>query len=290
MYRDFFGYEHPITCSAMTCVSDINLAIACAKAGIVPSLTTAPFESQLKKLPSELDKFTQERGHCRLILGVAIPDSSLLETFILKLIEKYKISHCELIHTDLNNDRNFIERLRELDCFIMRKVAIVNNKTFGFDALVLNGTESAGYSHNLKTKDFFDIQKQFISADKLIPSGGIASKAQIDYYMNSGALAVSIGTLFAMSEESSIDISTKKRMLEKTSNDLSRMKLSGLQGLIYRDIEPEQKRRRTIDKRLYEGVSGNLERGVIFAGTGIDFTNELLPVQEIVRRLTTDDS
>jgi NAD(P)H-dependent flavin oxidoreductase YrpB (nitropropane dioxygenase family) len=289
MHKEFFGYEHPIVCSAMTCVSDINLAIACAKAEIVPSLTTAPFELRLKQLQFELDKFTQEMNHCHLILGVAIPDNPTLENFIVKLIEKYKISHCELIE-NANSDKKFVERLRELNCSVMKKVATIETKNLGFDALVLNGTESAGYSHNLKTKDYFNVQKQFVPANKLIPSGGIASKAQIDYYINSGALAVSVGTLFAMSEESSIDISTKKTMLEKTSSDLSRMKLSGLQGLIYRDIEPEQKKKRTIDKRLQRGVSGNLEEGVIFAGTGIDFTNELLPVQEIVRRLTADDS
>jgi enoyl-[acyl-carrier protein] reductase II len=289
MHKEFFGYEHPIICSAMTYVSDINLAIACAKAGIVPSLTTAPFESQLKKLPSDLDKFTQEMGHCRLILGVAIPDSSILETFILRLFEKYKISHCELIE-NANSYKSFVKRLRELNCSIVKKIAMIEQRSSKVDALVLNGIESAGYSHNLKTKNFFNVQKQFTPPGMLIPSGGIASKEQIDYYINSGALAVSIGTLFAMSEESSIDISTKKTMLEKTANDLSRMKLSGLQGLIFRDIEPEQKKKRTIDKRLHEGVFGNLDRGVIFAGTGIDFTNELLPVQEIVRRLTTNDS
>jgi enoyl-[acyl-carrier protein] reductase II len=290
MHKEFFGYEHPIICSAMTYVSDINLAIACAKAGVVPSLTTAPFETKIKQLHSDLDLFSEQMGHCRLILAIAIPSNSILRTFILKLIERYKISHCEII-TGSNTDESFITQIRELNCLVIKKIASVHRahrKFSEFDALVLNGTESAGYSHNIKTKDYFNIQKEFIPAHKLIPSGGIASKDQLDYYINSGALAVSIGTLFAMSEESRIDISTKKVMLEKTSNDLSRMKLSGLQGLIFRDVEPEQKEERTIDVRLNQGVIGRLNRGVIFAGTGIDFTNELLPVQEIVNRLVND--
>jgi NAD(P)H-dependent flavin oxidoreductase YrpB (nitropropane dioxygenase family) len=132
------------------------------------------------------------------------------------------------------------------------------------------------------------IQRNITPDVPIIASGGISTKAQIKEYLDAGALAVSIGTLFAMSEESPIALSTKKVMIEKTSHDLSRMKLSGLQGIVRRDVEKNDDQVRPIDYRLRKGITGELDNGVIFAGTGIDQINEILPVQEIVRRLTND--
>ena len=80
-HKEFFGYEHPIICSAMTCVSDINLAIACAKAGVVPSLSTAPGRDKIPTLQSTIATFYKEFGHCKLILGLVNPVFGTTEDF-----------------------------------------------------------------------------------------------------------------------------------------------------------------------------------------------------------------
>lgn len=274
----------------MNGVSDVNLAIACAKAGIVPSITMAPLDWYLEKLPSFLEKFREELGHCKLIIGVTIPiQYEDLVTYVLRLVEKYEIAFCEFIFlTNPDKHDSFIEKLHALNCKVLRKQVTAFRNQDGFDALITCGSESAGYSNTLSTKKLFVIQRNTTPNAPIIASGGIATRAQVNEYLELGALAVSIGTLFAMSEESPIAASTKKIMIEKTSRDLSRMKLSGLQGIVQRDVERNDDQVRPIDYRLKKGITGELEDGVIFAGTGIDQINEVLPVQEIVRRLTND--
>jgi enoyl-[acyl-carrier protein] reductase II len=290
MHKDFFGYEHPIICSSMNGVSDINLALACAKAGIVPSLTMAPITWYLDKLPSYLERFRDELGHCNLILGVIIPVRyEELEDYILRLVEKYEISHCEFIFlTDPDKHDSFVKKLHDLRCKVLRKQVVAFRERNEYDALITCGNESAGYSDTLSTKKLFVIQRTVTPDVPVIASGGISTRAQIKEYLDLGALAVSIGTLFAMSEESTIALPTKKVMIEKTSRDLSRMKLSGLQGIVRRDVEKDDDQDRPIDYRLKKGILGDLDDGVIFAGTGIDQINKILPVQEIVNRLVND--
>ena len=290
MHKEFFGYEHPIICSSMNGVSDINLAIACAKSGIVPSLTMAPLEWYLKKLPSYLEKFRDELGHCNLILGVFIPtEYEGLENYVLSLVKKYEITHCEFTSL-INHDKHdfFVKKLHDLNCKVLRKQLTVSKQRNNFDALITCGFESAGYSMTLSTKKLFVVQRITTPDVPIVVSGGISTKSQINEYLNLGALAVSIGTMFAMSEESPIALSTKKVMIEKTSSDLSRMKISGLQGIICRDVEKNDEQTKPIDYRLKKGITGELDDGVIFAGNGIDQINEILPVQEIVRRLTQE--
>jgi NAD(P)H-dependent flavin oxidoreductase YrpB (nitropropane dioxygenase family) len=274
----------------MNGVNDVNLAIACAKSGIVPSLIMSPLKWYIEKLPSYLEKFRDELGHCNLILGVTIPKQyDILEKYVLDLVEKYQITHCEFVFVmDPYNHDSFIKKLHDLNCKVLRKQVTVFRKQDNFDALITCGSESAGYSDTFSAKKLFVIQRNITPDVPIIASGGISTRAQIKEYLDAGALAVSIGTLFAMSEESPIALSTKKVMIEKTSHDLSRMKLSGLQGIVRRDVEKNDDQDRPIDYRLRKGITGELDNGVIFAGTGIDQINEILPVQEIVRRLTND--
>jgi len=289
MHKEFFGYDYPIICSSMNGVSDINLAIACAKAGIVPSLIMSPPEWYIEKLPLYLEQFRSELGHCNLILGITITkEYNLFERYVLDLVEKFQISHCEFIFVmDPDNHDSFIRKLHDLNCKVLRKQVTVFKRRNNFDALIVCGTESAGHSVNLSSKEIFVTQKTTTPEVPVIASGGISTKTQIEEYLNLGALAVSIGTLFAVSEESPIAKSTKKVMIEKTSHDLARMKHSGLQGLIYTDVEKIDEK--SINYRLKKGIMGDLDDGVIFAGIGIDQANEILPVSEIVRRLTSNN-
>lgn len=278
-YKDFFGYEHPIICSAMTCVSDINLAIACAKAGVVPSLSTAPGRDKIPTLQSTVAAFYKEFGHCKLILGLVNPVFGTTEDFellIIELVRKYKISHVEYIEMRYSDE--FVKRLNDLGCKVIVKHAQEHLLRIKCDAVVLKGNEAAGFCSTSPLKQVFMDQIQKTNVP-IIVSGGIATKEQIDFYMNNGALAVSIGTLFAASCESRIAESTKLEMIKKTSSDISYLKDSPLRGLIYRNEKD------TSSHALERAVQGNFENGHIFVGTGIDYVKEILPVQEIVNRL-----
>jgi NAD(P)H-dependent flavin oxidoreductase YrpB (nitropropane dioxygenase family) len=277
-HKEFFGYEHPILCAAMTCVTDIKLALACAKAGIIPSLTTAPTNVCVPRLDDDLTKFRKEMGHCKLVLGLAGPTSlgTEFEDFIVHMVKKHKITHVEKVQ--MLHSKNFIRKMHDLGCLVINKHSRSEMSKNVYDAHTINGTESAGYGSELNLNDLF-IQLRHSTEERLIPSGGIATKEQIDYYIQNGALAVCIGTLFAASEESRVAKETKQEMIERTSQDLRFLSYSMQRGIIYKDENDVRSR------ALRKGVEGDIKNAHIFAGTGIDHIKEILPVQEIVNRL-----
>lgn len=275
-HKEFFGYEHPILCAAMTSVSDVKLAIACAKAGIVPSLSTAPTNICVPRLDDDLKTFRDEMGHCRLVLGVAGPVEINLEDFVVHLVKKYKISHVEKIQ--MLHSKDFVKKMHDLGCLVIQKLPALISEQSEYDAITLNGFESAGHGSELTLRNMFHAQKNK-TKDRLIPSGGIATKEQIDYYMENGALAVCIGTLFAASEESRIAKETKREIVERTSKDVKFLSYSKQRGLIYKDENDY------FGRGLGRAVEGDFQSGHIFVGTGIDHVKEILPVQEIVNRL-----
>lgn len=277
-HKEFFGYEHPILCAAMTCVSDVKLAIACAKAGIIPSLSTAPTNVCIPRLDSDLKAFREEMGHCKLVLGLAGPASlgDEFENFVVHLVKTHKITHVEKIQMVHSGD--FIKKMHDLGCLVITKQTRSPLTRNMYDAVTLNGFESAGFGSEMTLKEIFHKAKENTS-ERLIPAGGIATKEQIDYYMDNGALAVCIGTLFAASEESSIADVSKQLLIEKTSADIKSLTYSKQRGLVYKDGDDY------LGRNLKKAIEGDYENGHIFVGTGIDYVKEILPVQEIVNRL-----
>ena len=278
-HTEFFGYEHPIVCAAMTCVSDVNLAIACAKAGVVPSLSTAPGRDKIPTLQKTVGEFYREMGHCKLVLGLIKPVFGTLEDFenlVIELVRKYKISHVEYV--EMKYSFEFVKKLNDLGCKVMVKHAQPSLLRVKCDAITLKGNEAAGYSSTLPLKEVFMEQINKTNVP-IIASGGISTKEHIDFYINNGAIAVSIGTLFAASLESRIAEATKLEMIRRTSDDISYLADTPFRGIIYRN-EPDGS-----SHALERAVQGNFNSGHIFVGTGIDQVKEILPVQEIVNRL-----
>lgn len=263
----------------MTCVSDVNLAIACAKAGVVPSLSTAPGRDKIPTLQKSVGEFYREMGHCKLVLGLIRPVFGTIEDFenlIVELVRKYKISHVEYV--EMKYSYEFVRKLHDLGCKVMVKHAQPSLLRVKCDAITLKGSEAAGYSSTVPLKEVFMEQKNNTNVP-IVVSGGIATKDQIDFYIQNGALAVSIGTLFAASQECRIAESTKLEMIRRTSADISFLADTPFRGLIYRN-EPDGS-----SHALERAVQGDIKNGHIFVGTGIDHVKEILPVQEIVNRL-----
>jgi hypothetical protein len=118
----------------------------------------------------------------------------------------------------------------------------------------------------------------------IIPSGGISTSEQVNYYMAHGAMAVGIGTLFAASEESPVSLETKLKIVDSTSEDLKRIGKLNHQGLLFKNIENDDNNN---NQSLRQGMN-NPSNGCIYAGAGIDSVTEILPVKEIVQRLVSN--
>ena len=270
----------------MNGVSDLKLALACQKAGIVPSLVPYTYPD-FKHFFIELEKYKETQGDVIVALRMT-------EVVDLRLINKLMtsgITHIELLEydqSDLTEDNiNAINKLRNYGIKILLKILTHTDIDLYkniIDAVTIKGPEAAG-----RSDDGIDLIAEVNSIRsnypniKIIVSGGIKSNTDIQKYISAGAHAVGIGTLFAMSKESSVSIETKNKLLKLTNNDIGRLANGARQRAVIFDEQSSD------DFNNTKGLTLGLKTGTtghIFVGNALSEINEILSVQEIVDHLT----
>jgi NAD(P)H-dependent flavin oxidoreductase YrpB (nitropropane dioxygenase family) len=275
-----FNSRYPIVCSPMNGVSDLKLAIACAQAGIVPSLFLHPF--------TNLDDFSKSVTEVLLHCSNIHVSSSLKDiTTNADLIKKLGITHIEILEFE-NNDvsidnKRIINDLRATGIKVILKILlthVIDQFIDIIDAVTIKGSEGAGRSaKDIKLEDvILDIKIKYPSL-KIIASGGVKNKSDIESLLSLGACAVSIGTLFALSKESPISDTVKDKLLQSTSDDIRRLKTGARQRAIIFDEQSADDFNNT--NGLYSGLRTGTT-GHIFVGNALDSITEILSVQEIV--------
>lgn len=264
----------------MNGVSDLKLAIACAQAGIVPSLFLHPF--------TNLDDFSKSVTEVLLHCSNIHVSSSLKDiTTNADLIKKLGITHIEILEFE-NNDvsidnKRIINDLRATGIKVILKILlthVIDQFIDIIDAVTIKGSEGAGRSaKDIKLEDvILDIKIKYPSL-KIIASGGVKNKSDIESLLSLGACAVSIGTLFALSKESPISDTVKDKLLQSTSDDIRRLKTGARQRAIIFDEQSADDFNNT--NGLYSGLRTGTT-GHIFVGNALDSITEILSVQEIV--------
>jgi len=269
----------------MNGVSDLTLALACQKAGIVPSLIPYAY-SDFKQFFIALSEYKTTQGDIIVALRLAeVVDARLTD----KLMTS-GITHIELLEyatSDLTEKNiNILNKLQVHGIKIVLKILThleIESFKDVIDAVTIKGPEAAGRSEediDLIT-EINHIRNKYPSI-KIIVSGGIKNNSDITKYITAGASAVGIGTLFAMSKESSIPQHVKNKLLQASSSDISRLKSGAQQRAI---IFTEQS---LDDFNNTAGLNIGLQSGSnghVFMGNAIDFVTEIRSVQEIVDQL-----
>jgi NAD(P)H-dependent flavin oxidoreductase YrpB (nitropropane dioxygenase family) len=275
-----FNSRYPIVCSPMNGVSDLKLAIACAQAGIVPSLFLHPYTN----LADFSKSVTEVLSHCS---NIHVSSSLKDITINAELIKKLGITHIEILefeNSDVSLDnKRIINDLRATGIKVILKILlthIIDQFIDIIDAVTIKGSEGAGRSaKDIKLEDaILDIKSKYPSL-KIIASGGVKNKSDIESLLSLGACAVSIGTLFALSKESPIPDSVKNKLLQSTSDDIRRLKTGARQRAIIFDEQSADDFNNT--NGLYSGLRTGTT-GHIFVGNALDSITEILSVQEIV--------
>jgi len=269
----------------MNGVSDLSLALACAEAGIIPSLIPYPdFKLFLENI-----EIYQSTGKELLI---AISLKHLVNDKLYGKILNSKITHIEFLDYDIGDiskeNIDKINVLRENGKQIILKI-LMHTEIEPFkdiiDAVTIKGSESAGRS--LEDVDLFKeikaIKKTYPDI-KIIASGGIKDKNDIEQCLRAGASAVGIGTLFAMSKESSMPKAVKDKLLQSTSRDIIRLKSGAQQRAVVFDEQSDD------DFNNTQGLVQGLKTGTtghVFVGNAVDSIKDILSVQEIVDHLVS---
>ena len=305
-YKEFLGCKYPIVASPMNRVSDLKLAIACANAGIFPSFNIFNWWDpminalDINLVDRELKEF-RDRASGNFLLSVTT--HMLNVEYVYKLIIDNKVTHLEILDQldDKNNSTpsayNLFQPYKDAGVKIIPKQLWggINDASNGIiDGVMLKRKEGAGrgFDHINMDEEIVKI-KNTAPHIPMILSGGIGTTEDIQKYLDMGCIAVAIGTLLAASEESCISLESKKKMIEATAADITRISSGpGItkssdtiffqNALVFSKISGPDDFNNT--RSLTAGVR-NSDKGHIFIGTGIDHVKKIKPVNDIIQEL-----
>lgn len=288
---EFFGCKHPIIAAPMNQVSDIDLAVACHNAGILPSLSVYTFKHKdyfldHKIVDNIVKEFQDRTGSSNILLSVGRGDF-LQQTFF-DLVEENKIKFLELIPNDIGyaapEKPELYRQYLDIGVIPFAKRLDSNFEPFKFaKGIILKGRDGAGRGNqNVEPLTEIKIIRERHPSLEIIMSGGIGCRDDVKMYLDAGCIAVAIGTLLAASEESCLSRETKLKMLEASWSDISKLPGGAEQnGLVFSHVANDDFNH---TESLKLGIQSPAQ-GHVFAGKGINHIRSIMPVKDIIQSL-----
>lgn len=282
-FNKVFNAKYPIIAAAMNRVSDLKLALAIHRAGAVPSISLIHDDKlDINFLEKNLLDFYNQTGSTEIVLSIALEDSirpEIIDTILkhnFKFIELFNRPQFDSSYLKFKENINLLKSVG-IQPIIKTLKAIPHED---YDIVMLKGSEGAGRTRqdSGSLEKNFNILKTKKPNTKIIPSGGIYSKEQIEFYLSKGALAIGIGTLFALSEESCLSLETKKEMLLKTSKEIEFKGEHNHRGIVFSHIEKDDDNN---TGALVKAIASPKE-GMLFIGNAISHINSIKPVKDII--------
>lgn len=296
---ELFGIQYPVIAGGMVWCSGWRLAAAVSNAGGLGLLGAGSMHPET--LIEHIDKMNAATDKP---WGINIP---LMYPEIERLIEIIIEKGVKIVFTSAGSPKKYTARFHEAGI----KVAhVVSSSKFakkceeaGVDAVVAEGFEAGGHNGREETTTLALIpQVRDTISLPLIAAGGIGSGKAMLAAMALGAEGVQIGTLFAVSEESSasdafkqlcVDLGEDGTMLALKKISPTRLIKNELFAKIAeaenRGAEADELREllgRAASKRgIFEG---DLENGELEIGQIASTIKEVKPVAQIMHELITD--
>ena len=296
---ELFGIQYTVIAGGMVWCSGWRLAAAVSNAGGLGLLGAGSMHPET--LIEHIDKMNAATDKP---WGINIP---LMYPEIDRLIEIIIEKGVKIVFTSAGSPKKYTARFHEAGI----KVAhVVSSSKFakkceeaGVDAVVAEGFEAGGHNGREETTTLALIpQVRDAISLPLIAAGGIGSGKAMLAAMALGAEGVQIGTLFAVSEESSasdafkqlcVDLGEDGTMLALKKISPTRLIKNELFAKIAeaesRGAEADELREllgRAASKRgIFEG---DLENGELEIGQIVSTIKEVKPVAQIIHELITD--
>lgn len=289
-----FTSKFPLLEAYMNEVSLLDLAVAIKKAGAYPSLF---LKGSVEDKRATLEQYHQSQGDCNLV--TAIGYNQIADPNLIRLFNEYKVSHAEIFRQEKEDGRRVpfdeffsktniilaLKQLRKTTKLLFRIYEPLDNPHELVDGICIKGEESAGNKGTLPTKEFFLKQKKLTPHHPIIVYGGISTPEQVKWYIDNGASALGIGSMFACCTESPVSDKTKMKIISSSSKDL---KISQMyQNFLQMSESLEKEKNWNRSDQLQKGVHGDGQTGFIYMGTSIDKIHSVQPVQKVVDHLTS---
>lgn len=296
---ELFGIQYPVIAGGMVWCSGWRLAAAVSNAGGLGLLGAGSMHPET--LIEHIDKMNAATDKP---WGINIP---LMYPEIERLIEIIIEKGVKIVFTSAGSPKKYTARFHEAGI----KVAhVVSSSKFakkceeaGVDAVVAEGFEAGGHNGREETTTLALIpQVRDAISLPLIAAGGIGSGKAMLAAMALGAEGVQIGTLFAVSEESSASDAFKKLCVDlgEDGTMLALKKISPtrlIKNELFAKIAEAENRGAEADElrellgraASKRGIfEGDLQNGELEIGQIASTIKEVKPVAQIMHELITD--
>ena len=293
---ELFGIKYPIIQGGMVWISGWRLASAVSNAGGLGLLGAGSMHPEtlvehIQKMKEATDK----------PWGVNVP---LMYPEIDRLVDILISEGVKIVFTSAGSPKKYTQRFHEAG---MKVAHVVSSSKFarkceeaGVDAVVAEGFEAGGHNGREETTTLTLIpQVRKATTLPLIAAGGIASGEAMLATMALGAEGVQIGTLFALTQESSASDAFKQRCISVEEGDtmltlkaISPTRL--IKNDLYNRIVLAEKEGASVDElRAILGKAaakrgifeGDLDSGELEIGQIASAVKEVLPVADVMDTL-----
>jgi len=303
MNQQVFQSRYPILEACMNRGSTVELAVAVHTAGGYPSLCSWTYNRHSQAMRQDLDRFVKLTNSNRIHLSFEL--NEFAHQIVHDIVRSHSIPTIEIIYGKTNTFRP-TDSESELEVALLRLLAplkaqgtrifkrvyeTVDQGTMDrhlLDGFCIKGAESAGFSSYTPIRETFLKQRELTPGAMLIPYGGVGTADQVQDYVELGAEMVAVGTVLALSAESTMATETKLAAIQKQSQDLveSTHDFGGVKrkqsALKFGNYVGPDDLNGTIG--LVRGLNGKPDSHV-YLGHGIDHVTEILSCQEIIQRL-----
>jgi len=291
-----FGIERPIIQGGMVWISGWRLAAAVSNAGGLGLLGAGSMHPE-----TLVEHIRKMKAATQKPWGVNVP---LMYPEIDRLIDILIEEGVKIVFTSAGSPKKYTARLHEAG---MKVAHVVSSSKFarkceeaGVDAVVAEGFEAGGHNGREETTTLTLIpQVRAATSLPLIAAGGIGSGEAMLAAMALGAEGVQIGTLFALSQESSASDAFKQRCttLEEGDTMLTLKLISPTRlvknALYSRILEAEKEGAAVEDLRQILGKAatkrgifeGDVENGELEIGQIASAVKEIKSVADIMATL-----
>lgn len=296
---ELFGIQYPVIAGGMVWCSGWRLAAAVSNAGGLGLLGAGSMHPET--LIEHIDKMNAATDKP---WGINIP---LMYPEIDRLIEIIIEKGVKIVFTSAGSPKKYTARFHEAGIKVAHVVSsskfAKKSEEAGVDAVVAEGFEAGGHNGREETTTLVLIPqvREAISLP-LIAAGGIGSGKAMLAAMALGAEGVQIGTLFAVSEESSASDAFKKLCVDlgEDGTMLALKKISPtrlIKNELFAKIAEAESRGAEADElrellgraASKRGIfEGDLENGELEIGQIASTIKEVKPVAQIMHELITD--
>jgi nitronate monooxygenase len=307
---ELLDIRHSIIMAPMFLVTSTKMMKEALNAGIAACMPALNFrtDKDLREAIEDIRSNTTSKG---LGVNLIVNKSNLKMMQQLKTCVELKV---DFIITSLGNPEQVIELCKpngiRIFCDVVEENYAKKVEKLGADALIAVNKYAGGHAGFFDSKELISRIREVCSIP-IIAAGGVGTRLEFEEKINEGYSGLSIGSPFIACEEAEISIKYKQACVDYGKKDIVfTTKISGTpctvintpyvqqtgtkQNFLENLISKNKKLKKWIKMIIYlkgmksikKAAFSNTYKTVWCAGPSIEHTSKILPIKEIIKRLT----